>query len=104
MKPLQVKAVKAKKRPDSEGGGFATPAGRGTIIGGKKKGGDDTGKFGPMSEVIILKRMLDGMDLDEELAREGGGLMQEIGEECSDKVCLVVLWYITIFCHRLTAI
>lgn len=86
VKPLQVKAVKPKKRPDSEGGGFATPAGRGTIIGGKRKGGEDTGKFGPMSEVIILKGMLDGMDLDEELGREGGGLMQEIGEECSEKV------------------
>lgn len=84
VKPLQVKVEKQKKRPDSEGGGFATPAGRGTIIGGKKKGGDDTGKFGPMSEVIILRGMLDGMDLDSEL--EGGGLMQEIGEECSEKV------------------
>lgn len=88
VKPLQVKAEKRKKRPDSEGGGFVTPAGRGTIIGGKKKGGNDTGKFGPMSEVIILKGMLDGMDLENELhAAEGGGLMQEIGEECNEKVC-----------------
>jgi splicing factor 45 len=88
VKPLQVKAEKRKKRPDAEGGGFVTPAGRGTIIGGKKKGGDDTGKFGPMSEVIILRGMLDGMDLDSELhAAEGGGLMQEIGEECNEKVC-----------------
>lgn len=87
VKPLQVKVEKQKKRPDSEGGGFATPAGRGTIIGGKKKGGEDTGKFGPMSEVIVLRGMLDGMDLDNELGRgEGGGLMQEIGEECSEKV------------------
>lgn len=87
VKPLQVKVEKQKKRPDSEGGGFATPAGRGTIIGGKKKGGDDTGKFGPMSEVIILRGMLDGMDLDSELeGGVGGGLMQEIGEECSEKV------------------
>lgn len=40
-----------------------------------------------MSEVIILKGMLDGMDVDAELAgAEGGGLMQEIGEECSEKV------------------
>jgi U5 snRNP spliceosome subunit len=92
VKPLQVKAEKRKKRPDSEGGGFVTPAGRGTIIGGKKKGGDDTGKFGPMSEVIILKGMLDGMDLESELhAAEGGGLMQEIGEECNEKVCSVPL-------------
>lgn len=88
VKPLQVKTEKRKKRPDSEGGGFVTPAGRGTIIGGKKKGGDDTGKFGPMSEVIVLKGMLDGIDLENELhAAEGGGLMQEIGEECNEKVC-----------------
>lgn len=87
VKPLQVKVEKQKKRPDSEGGGFVTPAGRGKIIGGKKKGGEDTGKFGPMSEVIILRGMLDGMDLDSELeGGEGGGLMQEIGEECSEKV------------------
>lgn len=87
VKPLQVKVEKQKKRPDSEGGGFATPAGRGTIIGGKRKGGEDTGKFGPMSQVIILRGMLDGMDLDAELhSGEGGGLMQEIGEECSEKV------------------
>ena len=30
--PLQVKVEKRKKRPDSEGGGFVTPAGRGKII------------------------------------------------------------------------
>jgi hypothetical protein len=86
-KPLQVKVEKRKKRPDSEGGGFVTPSGRGTIIGGKRKGGDDPGKFGVMSEVIVLRGMLDGMDLDTELSGEGGGLMQEIGEECSEKVC-----------------
>ncbi|CAI7615853.1 unnamed protein product [Penicillium manginii] len=84
-KPLQVKVEKRKKRPDSEGGGFVTPSGRGTIIGGKRKGGDDPGKFGVMSEVIVLRGMLDGMDLDTELSGEGGGLMQEIGEECSEK-------------------
>ncbi|KAJ5812264.1 hypothetical protein N7474_008565 [Penicillium riverlandense] len=84
-KPLQVKVEKQKKRPDSEGGGFATPAGRGKITGGKRKGGDDEGKFGAMSEVIVLRGMLDGMDLEAELTGEGGGLMQEIGEECSEK-------------------
>ena len=87
-KPLQVKVEKRKKRPDAEGGGFVTPAGRGTIIGGKRKGDDDTGLFGPMSEVIILRGMLDGMDLQSEL--ESGELMQEIGEECSDKVCILL--------------
>ncbi|CAI7629026.1 unnamed protein product [Penicillium pancosmium] len=84
-KPLQVKVEKRKKRPDSEGGGFVTPSGRGTIIGGKRKGGEDPGKFGSMSEVVVLRGMLDGMDLDTELSGEGGGLMQEIGEECSEK-------------------
>jgi splicing factor 45 len=90
VNPLQVKVEKRKKRPDSEGGGFVTPGGRGKIIGGKKKD-DDAGKFGPMSSVVILRGMLDGMDLDEELHREGGGLMQEIGEECNEKVCWVLV-------------
>ncbi|KAJ5231571.1 uncharacterized protein N7469_006159 [Penicillium citrinum] len=74
-KPLQVKVEKRKKRPDSEGGGFVTPAGRGTIV-------------------IILLGMLDGMDLDAELSGEGGGLMQEIGEECSEKYGSVERVYI----------
>lgn len=85
VNPLQVKVEKRKKKPDSEGGGFATPGGRGKIIGGRKKEPEDEGKFGKMSEVIVLKGMLNGMDLDAEV--EGGGLMQEIGEECSEKVC-----------------
>lgn len=86
VKPLQVKVEKQKKRPDSEGGGFVTPAGRGKIVGGGKKK-EDEGKFGPMSEVIVLRGMLDGMDLDAELhGDQGGGIMQEIGEECSEKV------------------
>jgi splicing factor 45 len=89
VNPLQVKVEKRKNRPDSEGGGFVTPGGRGKIIGGKKKN-EDTGKFGPMSPVVILRGMLDGMDLDDELHREGGGLMQEIGEECNEKVCFGV--------------
>ncbi|KAI9371566.1 hypothetical protein BJX61DRAFT_543575 [Aspergillus egyptiacus] len=93
-KPLQVQVEKRKKRPDSEGGGFITPAGRGKIIGGKRKE-EDVGKFGSMSEVIILKGMLDGMDVDAELAgEEGGGLMQEIGEECAEKYGRVERVYI----------
>lgn len=86
-KPLQVKIEKQKKRPDSEGGGFVVPGGRGKIIGGKRKGDEDEGKFGAMSEVIVLYGMVDGMDLDAELrGSEDGGLMQEIGEECAEKV------------------
>ncbi|PLN78857.1 hypothetical protein BDW42DRAFT_137027 [Aspergillus taichungensis] len=85
VNPLQVKVEKQKKRPDSEGGGFATPAGRGKIIGSKKKQ-EEGSKFGAMSEVIVLKGMLDGMDVDAELEGDhDGGLMQEIGEECSEK-------------------
>ncbi|OJJ44749.1 hypothetical protein ASPZODRAFT_144703 [Penicilliopsis zonata CBS 506.65] len=96
VKPLQVKVEKQKKRPDSEGGGFVTPAGRGTIIGSAKKF-EGVGKFGEMSEVIMLKGMLDGMDVDAELEGDhDGGLMQEIGEECSEKYGRVE----RVFIHR----
>lgn len=85
INPLQVKVEKRKKKPDSEGGGFVEPSARGKIIGGKKKNPeDDVGKFGHMSEVVLLRGMVDGMDLDEELG--DGGLMQEIGDECGEKV------------------
>lgn len=89
VNPLRVQVEKRKKKPDSEGGGFADPKGIGKIIGGKKKAGKeaDTGKFGAMSEVIVLSGMVDGMNLDEEFDDLGdGGLMQEIGDECSEKV------------------
>ncbi|KAJ5193911.1 Nucleotide-binding alpha-beta plait [Penicillium cf. griseofulvum] len=86
VNPLHVKIEKRKKRPDSEGGGFVTPAGRGKIIGTNKKSEYETSKFGPMSEVVILRGMLDGMDLDAEMeGSNDGGLMQEIGEECHEK-------------------
>ncbi|PLB54404.1 hypothetical protein P170DRAFT_346505 [Aspergillus steynii IBT 23096] len=95
VNPLQVKVEKQKKRPDSEGGGFATPAGRGKIIGGARKKQEE-GKFGAMSEVIIMKGMLDGMDLEAELeGDQAGGLMQEIGEECSEKYGNVERVYIS---------
>ena len=94
VNPLRVQIEKQKKKPDSEGGGFVGPGGRGKIIGGKKKSGPDAeaedGKFGVMSEVVVLRGMVDGMDLDAEMEGAGdGGLMQEIGEECSDKVSKV---------------
>ena len=79
LNPLRVQVEKQKKKPDAEGGGFVGPGGRGKIIGGKKKGGDgsDEGKFGAMSEVVILRGMVDGMDLDAEMEAAGdGGLMQ----------------------------
>jgi splicing factor 45 len=96
VKPLQVQVEKRKKRPDSEGGGFVTPAGRGKIIGSKKPGQYES-KFGPMCEVIILRGMLDGMDIDLELeGSQGGGLMQEIGEECNEKVSIFFLLKLTL--------
>lgn len=83
--PLQVKMEKRKRRPDSEGGGWAEPVAKAKIFGGKKnptQGGAES--YGPMSEVIVLRHMLEGMeDLEGEIA---GGLSQEIGEECGEKV------------------
>jgi len=91
VNPLSVKVEKRKKKSDAEGGGFREPAGRGKIIGGQKSAvgkNADVGKFGPMSEVIVLRGMVDGMNLDEEVEGAGdGGLMQEIGDECGEKVC-----------------
>ena len=83
---------KRKKRSDAEGGGWAEPGGRGKIIAGKpassKTGAEekDGGRFGKMSEVIVLDHMLDGMS-DEELRQEveGGELYEEIGTECGEK-------------------
>ncbi len=90
VNPLRVQLEKRKKKSDAEGGGFRDPGGRGKIIGGKKNVPEkdlDTGKFGPMSEVIVLRGMVDGMNLDEEVEGDGdGGLMQEIGDECAEKV------------------
>lgn len=87
INPLRVQVEKRKKKPDAEGGGYQGPGGKGKIVGGKKKAGDDEeGLFGPMSEVVVLRGMVDGLDLDAELAQ--GELMQEIGEECSEKACL----------------
>ena len=88
INPLYAKVDKRKKKSDAEGGGYATPAGTGKILGGHKSAKakeEDKGKFGDMSEVVILKGMLKGMNLDEEMSRGEGGIMQEIGEECGDK-------------------
>ena len=87
VNPLRVQVEKQKKKPDSEGGGFAGPGGMGKILGGKRKGDtEEGGKFGAMSEVVVLRGMVDGMDLDAEMGGGDGGLMQEIGEECGEKV------------------
>lgn len=85
--PLQVQVEKQKRRPDSQGGGLVGPGGMGKIVGGKRTAHDTQGgKFGPMSEVILLEGMLEGMDLDLEMEAQHGGLIQEIGEECGNKV------------------
>ena len=95
VNPLRVQVEKQKKKPDSEGGGFVGPGGRGKILGGKKGSGgaeSEGGKFGAMSEVIVLRGMVDGMDLDAEMeGSRDGGLTQEIGEECGEKVSPVLL-------------
>lgn len=81
---LRVQVEKQKRKPDSEGGGFVGPGGRGKIIGGKKQNSSqEEGKFGAMSEVVVLRGMVDGLDVQRELG--DGNLMQEIGEECGDK-------------------
>lgn len=90
INPLSVKLEKRKKKSDAEGGGFRDSGGRGKIIGGKRnapESSSEVGKFGPMSEVIVLRGMVDGINLDEEVEGSGdGGLMQEIGDECAEKV------------------
>lgn len=98
LNPLQVKVEKRRKRPDSEGGGFVDPAGRGKIVGGRRppptQAEQDEGK-GAMSEVIVLRNMLEGMDdLQGEITN--GGLGQEIGEECGDKYGRVERLYIDV--------
>ncbi|KAL8695324.1 MAG: hypothetical protein Q9218_000223 [Villophora microphyllina] len=90
VNPLRVQVEKQKKKPDSEGGGYAVPGGRGKIFGGKKAGESNasskSGKFGVMSEVVVLHGMVDGLDLDAEMERaDDGGLLQEIGDECGEK-------------------
>lgn len=83
---LKVKVEKRKKRSDAEGGGYLTPGGKGTIVGGKKSASAaqmEEGKFGAMSEVVVLKGMLAGIaDVGEEM---GNGLLDDIGGECDKK-------------------
>lgn len=72
VNPLHVVASKKKEE-----------AGRGKIIDqNKKRKNEDEGKFGKMTEVVVLRGMLKGIDR-EEIA--SGELRQEIGEECGEK-------------------
>lgn len=88
--PLQAQAEKRRKKADADGGGWAEPAGKGKVFGGRGAKQEDS-KFGPMSEVIVLKDMLENLpDLQAEIT---DGLGQEIGQECGEKVSklLVIL-------------
>ncbi|KAF9781949.1 hypothetical protein IL306_012564 [Fusarium sp. DS 682] len=90
VNPLRVQVEKRRKKADADGGGWAEPGGKGKIIGGKRKD-ENTGKFGTMSEVIVLRNMLENMyNLEEEIT---GGLGQEIGEECGEKVTNVMSYF-----------
>ncbi|OTB09095.1 hypothetical protein M426DRAFT_132252 [Hypoxylon sp. CI-4A] len=102
LQPLRVQVDKRKKKSDAEGGGWAEPGGRGRIIGSKTSTGTQSessssgggGKFGAMSNVVVLRNMLEGMeDLQGEME---SGLGQEIGEECGDKYGRVERLYIGI--------
>ncbi|KAF4451199.1 hypothetical protein F53441_5809 [Fusarium austroafricanum] len=91
INPLRVQVEKRRKKADVDGGGWAEPGGKGKIIGGKRKE-ENAGKFGAMSDVIVLGNMLENMpNLEEEIA---GGLGQEIGEECGEKYGRVERLYI----------
>ncbi|KAL7767964.1 hypothetical protein ACKLNR_002265 [Fusarium oxysporum f. sp. zingiberi] len=91
VNPLRVQVEKRRKKADADGGGWAEPGGKGKIIGGKRKE-ENAGKFGTMSDVIVLRNMLENMpNLEEEIT---GGLGQEIGEECGEKYGRVERLYI----------
>ncbi|TWU72475.1 hypothetical protein ED733_000057 [Metarhizium rileyi] len=90
INPLRVQVEKRRKKADADGGGWAEPAGKGKIIGSKSR--EAAGKFGAMSDVIVLQNMLENMpDLQAEIA---DGLGQEIGEECGEKYGRVERLYI----------
>jgi len=81
VKPLHVVASKKKDE-----------AGRGKIIDQNKKHRDgEEGRFGKMTEVVMLRGMLRGIDREEIVS---GELRQEIGEECGEKYGRVERVYI----------
>lgn len=91
INPLRVQVEKRRKKADADGGGWAEPSSKGKIVGGNRKE-ESTGKFGIMSDVIVLQNMLENMpDLQAEIA---DGLGQEIGEECGEKYGRVERLYI----------
>ncbi|KAL6863920.1 hypothetical protein J3F83DRAFT_743948 [Trichoderma novae-zelandiae] len=94
LNPLRVQVEKRRKRADADGGGWAEPANKAKIIGGRRKEGEGASGFGVMSEVIVLRNMLENMpDLEAEIA---DGLGQEIGGECGEKYGRVERLYIDV--------
>lgn len=95
MQPLRVKMAKDK---DKNTHGNAPAA---KIVGGQKAkgagGGDDGGRFGALSEVVVMYGMVEGMDVEREIEGEEGGLMQEIGDECASKVSHIVFRFSFLF-------
>lgn len=93
---LKVQAEKRKKKSDAQGGGFATPAAMGKIVGGKKTkktdADEDDGPHGKMSAVVKFEGMLKGMDVDKAIQDEG--ILQEIGDEMTEfgKVERLKIW------------
>lgn len=94
---IVAKAEKRKQKSDAQGGGWATPANMGKIVGGKKRKIEDTsqddGAFGAMSEVVKLEGMCKGLDIDYEIVE--GNLYDEIGREMEGnygKVERLVIW------------
>jgi len=57
---------------------------------------DDVVEAPVMSEVVVLRGMFDGVDVAKQLAE--GTLMQEIGEEFGDKVCLTLFFPLRLLC------
>ncbi|KAF7535207.1 hypothetical protein G7Z17_g13242 [Cylindrodendrum hubeiense] len=91
INPLRVQVEKRRKKADADGGGWAEPGSKGKIVGGNRKE-ESTGKFGTMSDVIVLQNMLENLpDLQAEITN---GLGQEIGEECGEKYGRVERLYI----------
>jgi splicing factor 45 len=105
---LRVQVEKRRRRADADGGGFAEPGGRGKIIAprelGKRRqdnnGGEqqdeeeEGGGQGKMSQVVVLRGMLEGMD--DLRAEVEDGLGQEIGEECGEKYGRVERVYVDV--------
>ncbi|KAH6697004.1 G-patch domain-containing protein [Plectosphaerella plurivora] len=93
LDPLRVQVEKRRRKADADGGGWADPANKARIIGGTRKDGEAS-RFGAMSDVVVLRNMLEGMpDLAHEVE---SGLGQEIGEECGEKYGRVERLYIDV--------